>query len=97
MRFEWDEQKNRRNLTRHGISFETAALVFDDPLQLSVQDRTENGEVRWKTTGAVNGVVLLVVAHTVTDEGEGEDEVIRIISARKPDATERKRYEETDR
>jgi len=39
MRFEWDEGKNRRNLAKHKVSFETASLVFEDPRALSIQDR----------------------------------------------------------
>ena len=39
MRFEWDEDKNRRNLAKHKVSFETAKSVFDDPRALSIQDR----------------------------------------------------------
>ena len=47
LRFEWDEAKNRANQRKHGVSFEEAAHVFRDPLQVSVQDRTEGGEQRW--------------------------------------------------
>lgn len=69
-------------------------LVFEDPLHISVQHRVERGEARWQTVGAMEGAVLLVVAHTVRqDDG---DEIIRIISARKPDASERRAYEEAD-
>ena len=53
MRFEWDEEKNRRNLAKHKISFETARLPFDDPRALSVQDRVVEGEERWQTMGMV--------------------------------------------
>jgi uncharacterized DUF497 family protein len=51
MRYEWDENKNERNLEKHGLSFETASLVFDDPNALSIPDRIENGEERWQTIG----------------------------------------------
>ncbi|HEV2732888.1 MAG TPA: BrnT family toxin [Terriglobales bacterium] len=77
LEFTWDARKNRANQRKHGISFETAILVFDDPFHLSVQDREVAGEVRWQTIGMVNAVVFLV-AHTVDDEGH-----IRVISARK--------------
>jgi len=46
MRFVWDERKNAANKARHGVAFETAARVFDDPLHLSIQDRIEAGEER---------------------------------------------------
>lgn len=92
MRITWDGAKNRTNQSKHGISFETAQHVFDDPLHLSLQDRIENGELRWQTLGSVGGILVLLVAHTVTDlEGE---ETIRIISARKADRTERRIYEQ---
>ena len=89
MRFEWDEDKNRRNLAKHKVSFETARSVFDDPRMLSIQDRVVEGEERWQTLGMVSGTVLLV-AHTYRDEGG--DEAIRLISARKAIARERRAY-----
>lgn len=92
MRIDWDRNKSRANLRKHGISFETASLVFEDPDQLSVQDRFEGGEERWQTMGLVNGIVVLIVAHTVSDD-DGE-EIIRIISARKATPRERQRYHE---
>ena len=89
MRFEWDEGKNRRNLAKHKVSFETASLVFEDPRALSVQDRVVEGEERWQTVGMVSGTVLFV-AHTYREEAG--DEVIRLISARKAIAHERRAY-----
>src|SRR5437773_12153759 len=78
MRFEWDEEKSRSNRAKHRVSFETAALVFEDPRAISIQDRIVEGEQRWQTLGLVGGVVVLLVAHTYGEE-KGE-EVIRIIS-----------------
>jgi uncharacterized DUF497 family protein len=92
MRFVWDETKNRANKVKHGVSFETAKRVFDDPLHLSIPDRREHGEERWATFGLVEPVVLLVVIHTYVEQN-GE-EIIRIISARKATRGERARYEE---
>ncbi|KMV09207.1 hypothetical protein AB988_4359 [Acinetobacter baumannii] len=63
--FEWDEAKNRKNQKKHDISFETASLVFEDPLRISIQDRYTNGEERWQTIGRVKGVLMLLVAHTI--------------------------------
>ncbi|MGO9269127.1 MAG: BrnT family toxin [Terriglobia bacterium] len=91
MRFEWDEVKNRRNLGKHKISFDTARLVFEDPFYHSMQDRVVEGEERWKTLGTIGGAIV-VVAHTYREEGE--ELVIRIISARKATATERIAYAE---
>lgn len=90
--FEWDEAKAHANLKKHHVSFELAARAFFDPLALSFQDRIENGEHRWQTLGMVEGCLVLLVAHNVRHDEDGE--VIRIISARKADKKERKHYEE---
>jgi uncharacterized protein len=90
MRFEWDEAKNRSNLKKHGLDFETAALVFMDPHQMSFKDRVVEGEERWKTFGAVDRMIVMV-AHTWYEENE--EEVMRIISARRADAHEKRIYE----
>ena len=91
MEFEWDANKATSNLKKHGIRFEEAVLVFDDPQHLSRHDRYENGEYRWQTIGLVHGVTVVLVAHSV--RFESGTEVIRIISARKADGKERSRYE----
>lgn len=91
MRFVWDEVKSRSNLRKHGLSFETGMLVFDDPFHVTRQDRVVDGEARWQAIGMVEGSVILFVAHTVEDE---VDELIRIISVRKATAGERRVYEE---
>jgi uncharacterized DUF497 family protein len=87
---EWDDAKVVRNFRKHGIRFEEAALVFDDPLAASKLERIENGEERWQTVGLIGGCLLLLVAHTVHVD---EVEIIRIVSARRADPTERKNYE----
>ena len=92
MRLEWDEKKSRLNLAKHKVSFEIAALVFEDPHSISRFDRVKDGEERWQTLGVVLGVVVLLVAHA--DYEENGEEVIRIISARKATPHERKIYEE---
>ena len=90
--FEWDNRKAEANYRKHGIQFEEAALVFDDPFAVSEQDRIENREQRWQTIGTAGGCLLLLVAHTVYLEDD-EIEVIRIISARRANKMERRRYE----
>src|ERR1700733_14400457 len=92
MRFEWDEAKNQRNLLKHNVRFETAALVFDDPYALTERDESSKEEERWITFGAINQGPILVVVHTYFEE-KGED-VTRIISARAAESRERKTYEE---
>lgn len=90
--FSWDDAKNEINRRKHGISFETACLAFDDPLHISRQDRIENGEQRWQTLGMAGGVVLLLVAHSWRETEDGEEH-IRIMSARRATKLERKIYE----
>ncbi|ACM21168.1 protein of unknown function DUF497 [Geotalea daltonii FRC-32] len=92
MQLVWDENKNTSNKIKHKVSFELASLVFDDPFHLSVLDRIENGEERWQTLGLVGNVVVLLVAHSFVEQDD--DEMIRIISARKATKKERQRYEE---
>lgn len=92
MRVEWDERKHRANRLKHGIGFDLAQEVFDDPLALSRLDHVEAGEERWHTLGLVEGIVLLLVTHTVRDDQD--EEIIRIISARKATAYERRHYEQ---
>jgi uncharacterized protein len=87
----WDPRKAATNRVKHGLSFETAALVFDDPLHASKPDPHPDGD-RWQTIGLI-GCVLLLVVHTWP--GIKDDEPVgRIISARKATPRERKAYEE---
>ena len=95
IRFEWDPAKAASNLRKHHVSFEIAMRVFSDPFALTEQDRIEGGEQRWQTLGVVEGVVMLLIAHTVCDDGDIE--VIRIISARRAEPKERRRYEQASR
>ncbi|GLR63403.1 BrnT family toxin [Marinospirillum insulare] len=94
MKFEWDEQKNKKNIEKHHVSFKQAVEVFNDPLHLAMLDyRYSYFEERWITLGNTMNQKLLVVANLYfTDKGE---EVIRIISARKATALERKQYEKS--
>ncbi len=92
IRFEWDSAKAAANIKKHGVSFEIAQRVFADPHHLSDLDRIVNGEERWQTIGVVDGIAMLLVAHTWA-EADGT-EVVRIISARAADRHERKRYEQ---
>ena len=92
MRFEWDEQKNRQNLRKHDVRFETAMLVFDDPYALTQRDFTSEDEERWITVGAIGPGSILLVVHTFYEK-QGE-EIIRVISARAAESHERRAYEE---
>ena len=98
MRYEWDERKNRQNQRKHGISFELAAMAFEDPRCLISFDREdESGELRWHAMGAVSieteVSVVLLVAHVYREDRDGE-EIIRIISARAAETSEIRRYQE---
>ena len=91
MKFEWDENKNKINQRKHGISFDEVtsvfrdafAIVFDDP------DHSENEE-RFLIIGTSDKRGICLVSHCY----RGQDQVIRIISARKATKTERNIYEE---
>ena len=94
MKFEWDEEKARSNLAKHGVSFLTASEAFDDPDALTTPDRFVDGEFRWRTVGRVGWAMILFVSHTYIDNAG--DETVRIISARKAKTHERKAYERGD-
>ena len=92
--FEWDSVKARVNLQKHSVSFEEAMYVFGDPYSLFEQDRTDlSGETRWHALGLAGGVAVLLVVHTVREEGDLE--TIRFISARQATRKERNRYEQS--
>lgn len=91
MIFAWDERKSRINRRKHGVSFEAAARVFEDPAAVSYVERVVDGEARWHTIGWAGGIVVLLVVHTVEEE-HGEEKV-RIISARKAYPRERALYD----
>jgi uncharacterized DUF497 family protein len=92
MRWTWDPEKAAINRVKHGLSFDTASLVFNDPFHASKPDPHPDDD-RWRTIGLVGSVLLLVV-HTWTEESEEGEPVGRIVSARKATAHERKAYEE---
>ena len=88
MNFEWDASKNKANLLKHGIAFEDATSLFEKgiPLLIDYDDREEYGEDRWIGIGALRHHVVVVV---FTEISPG---TIRLISARKANRYERKRY-----
>jgi uncharacterized DUF497 family protein len=94
MNFDWDNNKNQSNITKHGISFEEAIAIFDDPNILSYEDTRFNyGETRFISIGQITFVtqektVIIVVIHTQRNQ------TTRLISVRKANERERKRYEQ---
>ena len=92
MLFEWDPKKSESNIRKHGISFDEARQVFNDPLHLSILDeRFSYFEERWISVGRTAERRILVVVNLFFNE-DGE-EVIRIILAREPTSHERRQYE----
>jgi uncharacterized DUF497 family protein len=92
--FEWDDDKAAANLRKHHVAFELAEQVWDDPAHIVVFDRYENGEDRWHAIGLVRGILILTVVHAHAMSADKDS--LRIVSARKATADERKRYEAQD-
>jgi uncharacterized DUF497 family protein len=89
MKFEWDGNKAARNLSKHGVSFEGAKTVFDDPLYIDFYDPDHSeDEARYLIIGASNRRRLMIVSYTEKDDS------IRLISAREVTRSEREAYEE---
>jgi uncharacterized protein len=89
MRFDWDENKAVNNLSKHGVSFEEAKTVFDDPLYVDFYDPAHSEEEdRYLIVGESSQRRLLIASYT--ERGN----LIRLISAREVTRTERKVYEE---
>lgn len=94
MQFEWDEKKNQSNIIKHGIDFDQARRVFQDPNMLTFEDSRFNyGEVREISVGQLllttqQKIIIVVVIHT------NREETIRLISARKASKQERRIYEQ---
>ncbi len=88
LEFEWDERKDKANQIKHGVSFEEATTVFDDPLSLNFDDPDHSrGEERYIIIGLSNQSRLLFVSHT------DRNNKIRLISARLLTPKERRYYE----
>ena len=89
MIFDWDDDKAKANVEKHGVTFEEASTVFGDPLAITYADPDHSiDEERLLTFGLSDTQRLLVVSHVVVTDG------VRIISARTMTRKERKIYEE---
>jgi uncharacterized DUF497 family protein len=89
IQFEWDQNKNRANIQKHKISFTEAKTVFyDEKARLIADPEHSNSEDRFIILGMSHKARLLVVIHTYREQ----DELIRIISARKATKNESKHY-----
>ena len=87
---EFDPKKNDANIKKHGVSLSEGDGVLNDPLALTVEDDSAEGEQRFLTIGMNAFGSLMVVVHTPRGEGT------RIISVRKPDPKERRNYEKNN-
>lgn len=88
---EWDALKAATNLSKHGVSFEEAATVFADPDALDGPDlKHSEQEERFLRLGRSLTGRVVIVAYTM--RGSGDDETIRIISARRASRKERAAY-----
>ena len=86
LRITWDERKNALNKLKHGVSFQSAVVVFSDPMRLEMFDRKHSAaEDRWKITGFAGLTMLMVIC-------SDKDGIIRLISARKATKKEMEEY-----
>ncbi|HET7805143.1 MAG TPA: BrnT family toxin [Pseudolabrys sp.] len=83
--FEWDNDKRRANIAKHGIDFADAAEVFCDPKQYTLRSRIRSGETRFVSVGTAGGSLIAVV---FTWRGN----TVRIVSARAARRSERDQY-----
>lgn len=89
--FQWDKNKAESNQRKHKISFQEAVTVFDDELEITINDPDHSfGEYRYLSMGKSNQGRLLVVSFT-----EREPNIVRIISARPATKHEKKQYEQS--
>jgi uncharacterized DUF497 family protein len=88
VKFEWDEEKNKENIRKHGLDFADAREIFEAPMLTSPDTREDYGEDRWIGIGFLKNFAA-VVAYT-----EREGNVVRIFSLRKALKHERTRFEE---
>ncbi|MDN6855637.1 BrnT family toxin [Pseudomonas sp. CAN2814] len=89
MLFEWDEAKNLANIRKHGIDFNDAMELFQQPYLAHRDDREDYAEERWINLGRIRSLIGVVVST------EREGEVVRIISARKATRREARHYVQT--
>ncbi|RJP58221.1 MAG: BrnT family toxin [Melioribacteraceae bacterium] len=93
IRFQWDSLKNSVNIKKHKVSFEEAKSVFFDENARLISDHEHSSdEERYIILGLSNKLRLLVVVHTYREN----DEIIRLISARKATKSESKYYHEVN-
>jgi len=89
LKFEWNTNKAKKNIEKHGVSIDEASTVFSDPLSMTYDDPDHSyGENRYIIIGLSSNGKLLFISHVE------KDGIIRIISARQLTRKERKQYEQ---
>jgi uncharacterized DUF497 family protein len=86
LQFEWDDEKNRLNRSKHGIGFEEASLIFTGPVLTAPDDRKDYSEERFVSYGQLGPMIVVSVVNTWR---RGR---IRLISARRANRKERQAY-----
>ena len=88
MQFEWDEQKRKTNIRKHGFGFRDAWKVFNSPMLVAPDDRQDYSEDRWIGIGMLEGRIVVIIFT------ERNDDTIRTISMMKALTHEKIRYEQ---
>jgi uncharacterized protein len=88
MQFEWDDAKNRENIRKHKINFADVSPMFESPMLIEPDDRSDYGEDRWFGLGFLHNNIAVVIWT------ERQNDVIRIISARRANRHEQQRLED---
>lgn len=87
MKFEWDEKKNQHNIQKHGFDFIDADKIFDEPYLVFEDDRRDYGEIRFIIAGWLNSRMVVLVYTK-------RKEIYRIISLRKANEREKKKFQD---
>ncbi len=94
MRFEWDDNKRKENIKKHGYDFAEAHKIFTQPMLREADNRVDYGEDRWIGIGLLDARIVVIIFTERDDENE---ETIRVISLRKALTHERTKYEQAFR
>ncbi len=87
MRFEWDPKKDQANIQKHGIGFDQAVRLFNEPYLILEEQRRDHGELRYTAIGRIGAILTIALVFTYRSE------TIRVISARPASRKERALYE----
>lgn len=85
MKFEWDENKNKSNIQKHGVNFSDSAKIFERTMVVQLDERADYGENRWIGLGQLENIVIVIVFTRRNNS-------VRIISIRKANKQERRIY-----